>query len=322
MPLSVHPSPDGTCFLARFGHDNASSIRAYHWATFGSNDGIHVDADLSTDLSIFGNGVTLSSLVNRSSVHLILYNFKAENCNSIVLDITKKATEFMFQERLLYQHTNQPQRSTVNNCLLDCYDEMWTRFPVLPAIQRYTKTSTNIHLPKRIICVTSQDSSTVASYFSTMITAFEQRTRKPIGSELHSIVIESLSLNAVMTAFGEKMDELISSFYAGGWIVDILCLIPIHLAITRENRFIPLKDGVISSEYEKSLLGADVSTVVDSISFGWYESILQSYMATKVGALMTITLCYIYQSSATASLSKLYRQWVWKVNCCVSVINL
>jgi len=77
-------------------------------------------------------------------------------------------------------------------------------------------------------------------------------------------------------------DELVSRFYLGEWIVDILCLIPIQLAITRENRFIPLKDGVISADYERSLLGADVSTVADSISFGWYESILQSYMAVKV----------------------------------------
>jgi hypothetical protein len=64
--------------------------------------------------------------------------------------------------------------------------------------------------------------------------------------------------------------------------VDILCLIPIHIAIARDNRFIPLKDGVFSVDMERSLLGARVEEIIDSISFGWYESIFRSYMTTKV----------------------------------------
>ncbi|KAG8749810.1 hypothetical protein FRC11_011015, partial [Ceratobasidium sp. 423] len=53
------------------------------------------------------------------------------------------------------------------------------------------------------------------------------------------------------------------------------------LAVTRENRFIPLKDGVWDPEYERSLLGADIPAIVGTLSLGWYEPLLQSYMATK-----------------------------------------
>ncbi|KAG8220322.1 hypothetical protein J3R82DRAFT_3396, partial [Butyriboletus roseoflavus] len=67
---------------------------------------------------------------------------------------------------------------------------------------------------------------------------------------------------------------------AGEWLVDFLCLIPIHLALMKENRFVPLKDGVYSPELER--LGVDVNRIVDSLSFGWYESLFQSYMASKV----------------------------------------
>lgn len=56
----------------------------------------------------------------------------------------------------------------------------------------------------------------------------------------------------------------------------------ISLAITRENRFVPLKDGVMNSAYERRLLGADVPTIINSLSIGWYESLFQSYMAIKV----------------------------------------
>jgi hypothetical protein len=65
-------------------------------------------------------------------------------------------------------------------------------------------------------------------------------------------------------------------------LADLLCLIPIHIAITQENRFVPLKDGVVSAQLEKSLLGAEVNKIVDSLSLGWYESIFQSYWASKV----------------------------------------
>jgi hypothetical protein len=76
--------------------------------------------------------------------------------------------------------------------------------------------------------------------------------------------------------------SMITCFRAGEWLVDFFCLIPIHLAITKENNFIPLKDGVLSAGLETSLLGADVGRIVDNLSFGWYESIFQSYMASKV----------------------------------------
>jgi hypothetical protein len=68
-------------------------------------------------------------------------------------------------------------------------------------------------------------------------------------------------------------------------LAELLCLIPIHIAITHENQFVPLKDGVVSEELEKSLLGAEVNKIVDSLSLGWYESIFQSYWASRVRIL-------------------------------------
>ncbi len=80
----------------------------------------------------------------------------------------------------------------------------------------------------------------------------------------------------------KRTSQDVSSFKAGEWLVDLLCLIPIHIAVTRDNRFIPLRDGIWSAEVERDLLGATVDQIVDGLSFGWYESIFQSYMASKV----------------------------------------
>ncbi|KAF9440717.1 hypothetical protein P691DRAFT_686715 [Macrolepiota fuliginosa MF-IS2] len=75
--------------------------------------------------------------------------------------------------------------------------------------------------------------------------------------------------------------DSISQFYAGQWFANMLCLLPIHITVAHENCFILLKNGVLLAELEKSLLGAEVGRIVDSLSFGWYESILRSYMADK-----------------------------------------
>jgi hypothetical protein len=77
-------------------------------------------------------------------------------------------------------------------------------------------------------------------------------------------------------------DWEVSRYLVGEWLVELLCIIPIQIAVCRENRFVPLADGVLSSDLERSLLGAEVSKIVDKLSFGWYESIFQSYLATKV----------------------------------------
>lgn len=285
IPTSVLPSPDGSCFLASFDHNGRTMVRAFHWTTFGSNEGIEVDVDVGN------NTIGLTSFINRPTVHLIVFNFEDRECRSFVLDITKKATEFMFQEKSGSRHDDTSHLSTSNNCLLDCHYDVWTRFPVLPAVERRTRTSNMYHSPKRITCVTSGGYGSFSSYFSTLIKTFEQKTRKPTGDVLRSITVESVTFTDLMMDLSSSASR-ISQFRVGEWVVDILCLIPIHLAITRENRFIPLKDGVTSAEYERSLLGADVSTVIDSISFGWYESILQSYLASKVSIVAYPTLRY------------------------------
>jgi hypothetical protein len=77
-------------------------------------------------------------------------------------------------------------------------------------------------------------------------------------------------------------DWNVSRHRVGEWLVELLCLIPIHIAVCSENRFVPLADGVLSSDLERSLLGAEVTKIMDELPFGWYESIFQSYLATKV----------------------------------------
>ncbi|KDN38013.1 hypothetical protein RSAG8_09786, partial [Rhizoctonia solani AG-8 WAC10335] len=101
---------------------------------------------------------------------------------------------------------------------------------------------------------------------------------KALGNSQRSLT--SIEVKSAIRIDPDFVDQA-SEFKLGSFIVELLCLIPLHLAVTRENRFIPLKDGVWDPDYERSLLGADVPAIIDALSLGWYESLFQSYMATK-----------------------------------------
>ncbi|KAF8452913.1 hypothetical protein L210DRAFT_3617960 [Boletus edulis BED1] len=289
VPYSVSSTPDGACLLVTQANANDLTVMAYHWNTFGSTEGILLDLGSLT----VENGPVVTSLINRSAVHVIVLDFEARACCSHALDITRKATEFMFKEKgargSSARHAGTGN-GTAHNCLIDCHADVWTRFPVLPAVQRETITSSTLRSSRTLVFITDRDYQQYGPHFTDMISMFERATKKPTGDVLKSIKVTAASFAvfaAELCGGGERQGSTrsrgwnISSYRAGEWLVEFLCLIPIHIALAKDNRFVPLKDGVYSPDLERSLLGADVNRIVDSLSFGWYESLFQSYMASK-----------------------------------------
>jgi hypothetical protein len=279
IPSAIYSAPDGSCVLVVQDEGGERTVTAYHWSTFASTRGISVTLpDCPIDL----DAALLTSIVNRSNIHLVGLDLDSRSCRSVVLDITRKATEFTFQERRSKGSSRHGGKQTVHNCLIDCHSDVWTRFPVVPAVKRQTITSSSERQQKTLMFVTSDHRRPFSSHFSDIITAFERTSRKPTGDELKSIVVSARPFPLFAQEFLSGPDWPVTRFRAGEWLADLLCLIPIHIAITHENRFVPLKDGVVSPQLEKSLLGAEVNRIVDSLTLGWYESIFQSYWASKV----------------------------------------
>jgi hypothetical protein len=254
------------------------TLTAYHWSTFGSTSGVPLQIpDLPLDQPLL-----LTSLIKRSIVHLVTLDIDSNSCQSFALDITRKVTEFTFKEKGVRGGGAQSENATAHNCLIDCHADVWTRFPVLSAVQRETITSSSNRCPRTLVFITDRDHHMFSPHFQDLIYNFERTSKKPTGAILKSMVISAIPYSSFSNSLLGAAEWSVSKFRAGEWLVDILCLIPIHIAVTRENRFIPLKDGVYSTELEKSLLGADVNRIVNHLSFGWYESLFQSYMAKKV----------------------------------------
>ncbi len=280
VPRAVYSSPDGSCALVIQEKEGVSTVTAYHWTTFASTDGISITLpDFPVDL----DSTLLTSIVNRNNIHLIGLDVTTQTCRSVVLDITCKATEFTFQEERSKAPTSHG-KETAHNCLIDCHSDVWTRFPVVAAVKRRTITSSSERQQSTLTFVTDDDQRPFSFYFSDMVRDFTKTSRKPTGDVLKGIAVSARTFTSFSGAFLSSPEWPVSRFRAGEWLADLLCLIPIHVAITLDNRFVPLKDGVLSTQLEVSLLGAEVNRIVDSLSIGWYESIFQSYWASKVSS--------------------------------------
>jgi hypothetical protein len=190
--------------------------------------------------------------------------------------------------------------TTQHNILLDCHAEVWTRFPVLAAVRRRTITLISERRQKALTFIADNHTRPFASYFSDLIHTFEKTTRKPTGDELRGIQVSAAQFGPFWDTALLESDWKVSRYRVGEWLVDFLCLIPIHIAVCREKTgFVPLANGVLSAELERSLLGAEISQIVNKLSFGWYESIFQSYLALKVCPRVVICDMRLKTSNST-----------------------
>ncbi|KAF8607201.1 hypothetical protein BDV93DRAFT_520086 [Ceratobasidium sp. AG-I] len=268
--VDAFSTPDGSCLLVSVNDETDRShqgLLAFHWTSFGSNqDGIEPGA-----LPLSDSDRVITSFEGRNRIHLL--SLEGRTITSTALQIKQKTTEFSFRSK--QKRASRARLDTTNNSLIDCHLEVWTRFPVVPAVSRTTLSPLG-RKPRMLAFVSSTKMEPLEEYFRRMVSKFERTTRKPMDEALSRVcTLANSSLSDV------SIGRICSKYALSSFIVELLCLIPIHLAITRDNRFLPLKDGVWDPKHERSLLGADLPAIVDTLSIGWYESLFQSYMATK-----------------------------------------
>ena len=146
------------------------------------------------------------------------------------------------------------KKSTIQAHLSQLYPRLsFRRFPVRSPFHRVAiRSSTSRH--GRFVLFTTASVSNfpfVPGYFQDTIECFEEITKKPSDSLLTSILGQSDELLSALSTFNHHdFWKRVSTFKAGGWMIDFFCSIPIHIAVARDNRFIPLKDGIWSPKAE------------------------------------------------------------------------
>ncbi|KAG8955288.1 hypothetical protein FRC03_011217 [Tulasnella sp. 419] len=275
---SVYSAPDDSAMIILETTASDHQLRVYHWTTFGQSpqgcalplpDGIHLRSATS---------FCLSYIEQRSNAVLHAVLPDQNMIQSLNIQINSKSNAVGFES--MDEGDIKAPKSTAHNSFIDCYCDVWTSFPVASAIKRCLHRDTlsspiNI-APPSITFVCSKKARLFSAYFEHMIKDFERVKKKPVERVLHAIVVHARRTGRLDWRSFEATE-----FKAGAWFVELLCLVPIQIAVVRHDTFIPLKDGFLDSRQEHSILGPTVDQITDSISLGWYEPIFQFYMATK-----------------------------------------
>jgi hypothetical protein len=253
IPTSICTVPGGAAFLALESRSGESPrLLCYHLASFGSTDAIPIALPEGLHLSA---NMAVSCMGQTESPQVIFLDRSTQVCSSISLHITGKTSEYDFRAR--GNRSDSVGKDTVHNSLIDCHSDVWTRYPVQAAVHRETAPGTK-HCPRSITFISSGSPESFSQYLIALIRDFKQKTRKPARQLANITVTARLSFDPASPTFP------ISQFKSGDWLVGLFCLIPIHIAVTGQNRFIPLCDGVISQEFEQSLLGAEVARIAEA----------------------------------------------------------
>ena len=243
----AYSSADGAYLFLKSIDTSGCRIIFHHWASFGGGNGKVIAWPGHVPVQ---SQMVVSSVGRRTSAHIIFLTPEDKSCTSFHVRITRKFSEFAFC-------SSENVTPTGNNSLIDCHAEVWTQFPVQAPISRETNASA-IHQRRSILFVSTAPSSSFAPYFSKMAKDFEHSTRKSTKGLLAQIHVTGRH------RWDPQDAASISEIQAGDWLVGLFCLIPIHLAVTGSNRFIPLKDGMISPQFDQSLLGVDVTQISEA----------------------------------------------------------
>ncbi|RIA83800.1 hypothetical protein C1645_833247 [Glomus cerebriforme] len=178
------------------------------------------------------------------------------------------------------------EQRTTNNGLIDAYAMVFTKYATTTPIGQIDNP-----LKATFVVDVSENSRTFASYETKIrkyvIKMFEKvkkETKKPSGHlknfKAAYTIFENLTLNEEST-----------EYRFGEWIIQLFCLIPIQIAIARDNEFVPLRDGVFSPEIDQPTFDEGyglIGSVSKAISFGWYEAIFEHYADLEVKVISSM----------------------------------
>lgn len=262
LPEGTHSilcSPDGSCVFLTTTQlsGEVTSVKACHTESFGTVPG--VDLDISAE-AIFSPEIT--SFVTRNNIYLVYPSSRSTNLHSVKVQVTTRASDFTIKAQYSPARKSSPSTTLMpnskHNCLLDCYSDVWGRYPIVATIERANPEL--LAAPRSLSFVTSRYEKPFRDYIEDMVKHFEKQTQKPTNGLLSDIQVSAVP-DASVVIEGTIPER--STYPAGKWLIELLCLIPLHLAVADGNSFVPLKDGLRSSDFERSLLGLNHVQVAD-----------------------------------------------------------
>ncbi|CAG8491773.1 7035_t:CDS:10 [Funneliformis caledonium] len=166
------------------------------------------------------------------------------------------------------------------NGFIDSYKLMFEKYPIDSCIDIEQNRPLSLHIVLDVLHDKDVDeySTKFEDYILDMFKDLKRETNKP------QTILKKFSI--FVTSFQEfDIEDLINAkrkkianVQLGEWIIQLSCLIPIQIAVAKNNQFQPLRDGLS----ENGRFGLDdgyrpVDSIARNISFGWYEGILNYF---------------------------------------------
>ncbi|CAI2191699.1 11574_t:CDS:10, partial [Funneliformis geosporum] len=217
--------------------------------------------------------------INKLQTHLISLDLLDGCFNSIIVKIALEKRIQICGFNNWMEFRVEPK--TKLNGLIDAYKLMFEKFPVDGCV----KPEQNRPLNLRIVLdienrdKTDQYQEKFEEYISESFEDLKSATKKPttVLKKISTLVITFEELDIKSVKFQKKYS---SEYQLGDWIIQLCCLIPIQIAVARNNLFLPLKDGLFSN-FEFDGYG-HVNNIAENISFGWYEGIFKHFSDKQV----------------------------------------
>ncbi|ORY42725.1 hypothetical protein BCR33DRAFT_680193 [Rhizoclosmatium globosum] len=286
-------SPDNSCLM----YLNDRKLNFVFWNSFGSDNcrphEIEFFDEVPFALVGFGDGkapITRMYLLSIESSPDIGF------IRSISLKITTKQSNLVIRSRApnaRNTHHNAEQNGSYPtcNCYIDVWYDIWREFPLAAPLKRKAITVSN--LPPSILFVADGfiDDNNLRLYWINKIKKFNEKVKKPTIVMIGGQRVDILASIAISTKrFHSVIDEDIplSKFKMGEWLIGLVCLIPIQLAVARNNQFLPMIDGISSLSNDRAMMGKNTSEIANLLTIGWLESIFHYYSDLPVKVISSL----------------------------------
>ncbi|PVF98358.1 hypothetical protein CPB86DRAFT_758529 [Serendipita vermifera] len=268
-PAHIFLTPDSSHLFWVDSLNNHTRMQCIDRNTFGQGQAVEIS--LPPGVSAFSlMGIT--SFSRSDTICLIILDLVQEHC--LIMAINVPGTYKIPQDLQALGNAKAGKSIKTTNSLINCHADVWSRFPIHPSISREPHSSA-VKCGPSILFVSRTPHLPFSSYFKSKVAELKSITDKSSAS-LQGIRIETSE------TFSPPNDDVgVSTYPMGYWLAGLLCLVPINIAVTTSNHFLPLRDGLFSIDLEEQLLGASILQIIQSISFGWYEPVFGSYMADK-----------------------------------------
>ncbi|CAJ0860021.1 15726_t:CDS:10, partial [Entrophospora sp. SA101] len=289
--INMSSTPDGSCIVVFVKEKSIKSLQAvsneddifkahvYFCSNLGStaNKRIITNSDNNRYSNLKGKNTNFKHKVQKGEYIVI----KKEKLSVVdVISNTELKVAGVYQSLSLDNDTwmdFQIEPKTKLNGFIDAYKSMFEKYPVESCIDPEQNQSLNL----KIVLDVNDDvkHEIYGRNFENYVINMFNELKKP-ASVLKHFKTTVATFSGLDIEENNFISEHSIEYQLGEWIIQLSCLIPIQIAVAKNNQFQPLRDGLASNELDIDFddeYGCCFGGIAENISLGWYEGIFKHF---------------------------------------------